>query len=126
MASVSLNAIFINDLSNPQDFLPLVYVRSFQKTPAVRGEFRDFAGGRVRLIRRAGKPLTWSITFGTTTQNQLAWLTDHAGRLLCFRDDRGGKMYGTYLQVPRDERTWSKDGENVQVEVTALTWSEAV
>ena len=126
MARVDLGAIFLNDMADPSDFLRLVYVRSFSKKHGAVGEVRRFAGGRTRLIRRAGRDVSWQLTFGTTTPDQKAWLVEHAGRLLCIRDDRGGKVFGTYLSVPWDERTWSMDAENVQLDFVELTHSEEV
>lgn len=127
MVAVNLGAIFLNDVADPSDYLRLVYVRRFSKNPgSVRGEVRRMAGGRTRLVLMEGRDVSWELTFGTTTPEEKEWLVAHTGRLLCVRDDRGGKFFGAYLESPWDERTWSKDAENVQLSITELTHSEVV
>ncbi|HEY9249255.1 MAG TPA: hypothetical protein VIO38_08995 [Rariglobus sp.] len=123
---VDIRAVVFNDVADPSDRLALVYVRQFQKSPEVSGEFRRGAGGRVRLFTRAGRAVSWSLAFGSVTREQSAWLDAHQGRLLCVRDDRGGKLFGSFLASPGQERTWSKDADSVSLDFTELTFSESV
>lgn len=126
MASVRLGAIWLNDTDDPADGLALVYVRSFQKQADKPARVVRGAAGRRRVFTRAGVDRSWSLTFGSVTRTQRAWLEGHLGRVLCIRDDRGGKMFGAYVSLPGVERTWSKDADQVSVEFQELTYSEAV
>ncbi|HLR96139.1 MAG TPA: hypothetical protein VK053_16580 [Jiangellaceae bacterium] len=128
MASVRLKAIWLNDADNPADALALNLVRSFRKVPATRlGQVRRNAAGLTRLVTRPGREVSWMLVFGTTTPVEKQWIEDHAGEVLCVRDNRGGKFFAAYLAPSWDERTWSHDADNVTLELVEIsTFTEEV
>lgn len=125
MASVTLKAIWFNRVADPADFLALRYVSGFDRAPEKPGNFRRGAGGRVRLFTRAGRELSWSLSFKAVSLAQKEWLEAHAGELLCIRDDRGGKFFGSYLGVGVGEHRYNHEAD-VSLEVTEISFSEAV
>lgn len=125
MASVKLRAIWFNRVADPTDFLALRFVTGFSRSPEKPGEIRRGAGGRVRLFTRAGWAVSWSLSFQAVAPQQKRWLEDHAGELLCVRDDRGHKVFGSYLSVDVEEHRYNHEAD-VSLTFTELTHSEAV
>jgi hypothetical protein len=84
------------------------------------------AGGRERLVTTAGSPQSYGWKMSRVDRAQIDWLEDHVGRVLCVRDDRGRKFYGTYLSSPIDEANWSKTRGAVDLSLRSVTHTEAV
>lgn len=125
MAAVQLKAVWFNVVADPSDSLALRHVTGFSRVPEKPGEIVRGAGGRVRFIRQAGRSVEWSLGFKVLTPAQKQWLEDRIGELMCFRDDRGHKIFGVYQSVDVTERLYNHEGD-VSLSVTELTYSEAV
>lgn len=96
MASVDLDRAWVHrtdDLS--------VYVSSFSAewddVEQVDGEVRAYAGGRLRVIRRATQRRTLKVTLRYVPLADIDTLRGWAGDVLMVRDKRGRKMFGTFF-----------------------------
>lgn len=119
---VVLTRLWLNSAADPSDVMSF---RAFTFTPAkaVDAEVRLLAGGRRRLIRRAGQARSHGVSIRRPTLGQRQWLDDHVGELVTIRDPRGGKYHGVYLSV---QVPYTVDGANdVTLSLTEVTHSEA-
>lgn len=129
---LDLCAVWINVASNLAD------VRSFTKVggplstgTTARGEVRQLANRR-RLIRQgsvtgdADLAETLQVSLVHLNREQVAWLRDRTGVLMCFRDHVGSKFYGTYLETPREVQPQFRDWIDVRLSVDQVTHTEAV
>lgn len=118
--------LWLNVASNLADCQAFTYVSGMAPSTGVRVEVRELAGGRRRAVRRAGRgrAYTWNLT--RVTRPQVHWLEDHAGVLMCIRDDRGRKWYGLYDTAGFDEPNWTKDRASISLTLVEVTHTEAV
>lgn len=101
---VQLRHLFLNDAANPADLAAFKYTGDTVGAATVlQADVRQLAGRR-RIIRRAGaRAYTgFSLTLPWVDATQARWLVEHIGRLVCFRDHAGSKVYGVYLEVPAE------------------------
>lgn len=104
MASVTLTTIWINVAATPSDYRSFDLMSELNVTTVQPGEVRQLASGRARLVLRAGGvKRTISASLPLTDRVDVEWLEARAGRLVCVRDDRGRKIWATYLSVTVDE-----------------------
>lgn len=103
MTMVTLTTVWLNWADDPSDCCSFTNMASLKVGTETTGEVRRLAGGRDRLVLRAGKQRTTAMTFPGCDRTQVDWLQDHAGELVCARDDRGRKLFGTYFAVEVDE-----------------------
>jgi len=129
-AGVDLCAVFLNDAADPTDLQSFEYVGdTLSPTTTSRVEVRQLIGRR-RLIRHGDDDSsvfeTYAITLPRCTTEEVEWLRDHVGVLLCVRDHKGAKFYGTYAEAPREIQTKFPDRTQVKITVEQVTHSEAV
>lgn len=121
---VTLNEVRLNVASNMSDSMAFQNVTEFKVAVAQQGEVRALANGRLRAVRRAAKPSGASFKFELCTREQIDWLEDKVGQLLCFRDDRGRKMYGLYWAAPVAESIVRVEYGDVEIDFHEVTHTE--
>lgn len=126
MASVVIPGFIINRVVDPSDWLALVEVGDFKRPTEVPGRVVRGAGGRTRVIRRAGVGREWQLSFPLLTSAQVGWLEDRVGELVCVRHRRGHRMFGSFMGVDVTEVPGPDDLADVAFTVTEVTYSEAV
>ena len=89
------------------------------------GEVRTYAGGRLRLVTTAGIARTATVTIVEASRDQINWLQSVTGQLVLIRDDRGRKIWGTFLNPKVTENQHNSYGD-VTLIVNEITYSEAV
>lgn len=99
MASIILDHLWIHRADDPADHLTLT-LDAATPTAAVDGEFETFGGGRVRLRRGPGTRRTVEYRCEQVPRAAIEQLQDWVGQVLLWRDPRGGRMYGAYLEQP--------------------------
>lgn len=110
----------------------LTDVQSFQNTTMLKvtteqdGAVRRLANGRLRAVLGATKPHTWELNFELCSRTQISWLQDRVGQLVCVRDDRGRKVYGTYFAVPVTENVARSEYGDATITLTETTHDEGV
>lgn len=124
-SAVNLRAIWFNPVTDPADYLALRFVTGFSRAVETPGRVARGAGGRVRVIRQAGRAVQWGLGFKALTRAQVGWLDARTGQVVCVRDDRGQKVFGTWLSMNVEERLYNKECD-VTLTFTEVTYSEAV
>jgi hypothetical protein len=125
--TLPLSALFLADAVDPTDAMSFVYAGdAFKVSSGVSAEARAMAGGRFRLVSKAG--VSWSADpiLPACTPAQVAWLRAHQGRVVCLRDHQGTKLYGFYAEVPVSESTYYRDVGDVELSFVGLTFDESV
>lgn len=125
-AVVNPQAIILNLASDPSDYQAFGYPDSFAPALSVPGEIRVGASGRERSFTRAGRSTVMPVSLPQVPRAQIDWLRSHVGELMCVRDDRGGKFFGTFYEVPVDESTMTTAYGDVSLQFRSVTFSEAV
>ena len=125
MASVSFDDLWLNPVDDLGSGRPF-HLHGLIQQPEVQGEFRLYAGGRQRLIIRAGglKEAPYTVTLKLCDAAEVAQLRAWAGTVLCVRDCNGGKFFGAYLK-PQIEWVLA-DTANVTLQITEVSHDEAV
>lgn len=128
MSALTLTSFFLNLASDPSDFQAFPYVTQTQPQKQTDAQVRVMANGRLRVVRSAQVQRTASWALGKVSPDQVAWLEDHVGDLMCVRDDVGRKWFGIYSSVQADEDLFpDRRGEaTVTLNLTEVTYSEAV
>src|SRR5690348_4546457 len=98
-STVALDAIWFNLASDPTDSLALKVVTQLQPSTSQAGEVRPMASGGLRLVLQASRPRGYNVGVTLASRDQIDWLEAHVGQVLCVRDDRGRKFFGTYLDM---------------------------
>lgn len=131
-STVALTALWLNDAADLSDCVAFEYADGRSPGVQVPGEVRTYVSGRRRLVLTSGgqayQTYDWKLSWNT--EDQRAWLVAHVGRVLCVRDQRGAKWYGTYLALPQEllDRSAGLDGCNrstATVSLVEVTHSEA-
>lgn len=125
MARVNIRGVRINLAADPASGVSLHPVPSFARVTERPARVVRFAGGRTRVIARAGKDRAWRLSALFVPAVDVAWLEEHAGELVCVRDPRGHKMFGTFTQVSADEVPYRRSA-NLALTFVELTHSEEV
>lgn len=126
MTTIILGAVWINLASNLTD------VQTFSNTTGLKvdtdqdGAVRKLANGRLRAVLGATKGRTYELNFELCSRTQITWLEDRVGQLVCVRDDRGRKVFGTYFSVPVTELTTRSEYGSVTLTVAETTYDEGV
>lgn len=100
-------------------------LNALDHAPVVAVQSRQYAGGNYRAVRTPGLQKVAKVTLGFCTDAQTAWLKAHQGVLLCFRDARGEKFFGVYVDSTFSPR-FIADSWSVPLTFTQVTFSEAV
>jgi hypothetical protein len=101
----------LNAVEDPSNYVTFRFLTQFSRQQTKPGRIQRMAGGRTRVIRQAGMSRSWDLGFKYVTPEQKEWLEDHSGVVMCVRDDRGHKMFGTYLGVDVSEWMYNHQGE---------------
>lgn len=129
-SSLDLSAIYVNAAAEPADFIAVEYAGE-KIAPTTRADVEArLLAGRVRLIRKGTGAVaaleSLSVTFERCTAEQVEWLRDHVGTLVCVRDHVGGKFFAVYTEVPREVATAYRDRFMVSLTFDEITHSESV
>ena len=91
------------------------------------GEFRPYAGGRIRVITSARKTATFPLTMQLLTDAQVVLLESWQGQIVLLRDGAGRRVYGAFLAGEAEE-LWDAAGTltNLTIEFRAVSFSDAV
>jgi hypothetical protein len=128
-AAVSLYGVWLNDAVDPSDAMGFdITGQDVKVTSSGSVEARAMAGGRQRLVSRAGTSWSATTVLPWCSPAQVAWLRAHEGRIVCLRDPAGTKLYGFYAEVPVTESTMTtvRDHGDVELSFTGCSFSEAV
>ena len=98
MASVQLQGVYLARVADLSTTLRLNAGVEIASAETVRGGFRNYAGGRVRLITMPGRDRRVTVSARRIDRATREQLTAWAGQLLLLRDGRGRKMYGAFLE----------------------------
>ena len=126
MTSIALRTVWINLASDPSDYQSFALLSALHVTKDKPGSVNKYASGRRRLILKPGTDYSISLTLPQLTRAQIVWLDLHVGDLVLVRDDRGRKIWCTYLSLPIDE-----DGSDIEygdgsLSLVEITYSEIV
>jgi hypothetical protein len=132
--SVALTRCFLSDPSNPA--LAVIFGSSGslgglgQRTSSddLDGEFRQYAGGRIRLVLGVTTTRSTPITLRALTPTQARQVRRWRGALLLLRDTYGLRVYGSYLgtQQLNIPRTSQGNLVDLAVQFQAVTYSDRV
>lgn len=122
----ALRTVWLNVASNQQDRMSFPNMSALSVAKVKPGEVRRMVGGRDRLFTHEGMQRAVSATFPGCTREQVDWLEDHVGDLLCVRDDRGRKLYAAYSQVEVDELSTTTAYAHCSVALGEVTHTEVV
>ncbi len=126
MSTVNLGAVFLNAANNLADSVSFQNVTGLTYLKGTDGDVRALANGRLRLVTTTTTRQSYALNLELCTRTQITWLQDHIGALVCARDDRGRKVYGTYFEVTVDENVARSDYADASLRFTEVTHSEAV
>lgn len=126
MATVDLRTLWLNLASDPSQAASFPYMSALTWTKEQPGEVRRYANGRLRVVRRAGKPKSADVALPGCDRAQVDWLEEHVGRVVCVRDDRGRKVFGVYLAVAVTELSLPRGRADVSLSLAEVTYSEVV
>ena len=126
MTAITLATVWINLASDPSDYQSFSMLSALHVVKDKPGSVNRYASGRRRLILGAGTDYSISLTLPQLTRAQIVWLDLHVGDLVLVRDDRGRKIWCTYLSLPIDE-----DGADIEygdgsLALQEVTFSEVV
>jgi len=123
MAVLNLETAWVNLASDLSQSLAL-WSADWSDGRSVPGDVRTYAGGRRRVVSRAGKLRNLSVTFPTVTGAQVETLVGWAGQTILLRDKRGRIVWCVYFSVSVSDR---RDGTyDVTVQVAEVSGSAAV
>jgi hypothetical protein len=126
MTTVTLATVWLNLASDLSDYEYFSNMSSLQADKEQVGEAREYANGRIRLVLKSAVKRSIHVTLPVCTRAQIEWLEDNAGSLMCVRDDRGRKFWGTYFTLAVTERSEDIDSGDVTFDFREVTHSEAV
>lgn len=125
--TLDLCAVWFNLASDPADLC--AFRKADEKigiTIDTRTEVRQLANRR-RIVRRGQSTYTAiSLTLPHCEPQQIEWLRDHAGQLVCVRDHVGTKAYVVYAQLSREVLTRVRDWADVKLSLDEITHTEQV
>jgi hypothetical protein len=125
VASVVLNTVWLNDALNPSDYASFPLMAALNVTTSQSGEVRQYAGGRTRLVLKAGTPRNISLDLPELDRAQVAWLESHVGKLVLVRDDRGRKIWAAYITAGIDEAQGHKTA-SAGIGLTEVSYTEVL
>jgi len=119
VATVLLEKAWMNLASDLSQSLAL-WSADWSDNRSVPGDVHTYAGGRRRVVSRAGKMRNLSVTFPVITSAQWETLVGWAGETVLLRDKRGRIVWCVYFSVSVSDRFDGTYDATVQVsEVTA-------
>lgn len=103
MARVSFKGVWVNLVADPSQRMVLRTVPQFERVPTKQGRVVRGAGGLTRVIQRRGRAVPWRLSAHLVPREAADWIEEHVGDLVCLRDSRGHKVFGTYFSAPLRE-----------------------
>lgn len=125
MTAITLTTVWLNSVTDPSDLMSFPNMSELTVSTAIEGSVKVLPAGRGRLFRRDGTQTTTTITLPGCEPDQRQWLEDHVGSLVCARDDRGRKVFGSYFTVGADEMRVGQLSD-VAITLVEVSHSEAV
>lgn len=126
MTTISLDHVWINLSADPSVYQEFPNMAELSVTSSTAGEVRQYAGGRRRIVRRAGRARSVSLTIPYCDRARIEWLEENAGELVCVRDDRGRKIWGVFFEVAVQEHEFDPDYGAVSLEIAESSHVEEV
>lgn len=124
---VTLEAIWLNLVSDPSQYVVLDLNIDLSRAKSQDGNIVPLAGGRLRVVRKAGRSRQWSFPVRINDPAKVAFLEDHVGETFCARDHRGHKVFVVYLSVDMAEHDYADNaGADTSLTLSELSFSEAV
>ena len=123
--SVTLSTVWINLASTLSNYQSFPLMSALEVDTNQPGEVRTYAGGRLRLVTTAGVARTATLTLPECSRDQINWLQSVVGLTVLVRDDRGRKIWGTFLSPKVSENQYNTTGD-VTLTIIEITYVEAV
>ena len=123
--SVTLSTVWINLASTLSNYQSFPLMSALEVDTNQPGEVRTYAGGRLRLVTTAGVARTATLTLPECSRDQINWLQSVVGQTVLVRDDRGRKIWGTFLSPKVSENQYNTTGD-VTLTINEITYVEAV
>ena len=129
MVTLILNKTWIHLASSGEtEFVSGLRDPAESDTRSVTGRVSQYLGGRQRGITQQGVASVWPFTMrgvlGSDTDKLASWMSQGAAVLV--RDNRGRRMYGILLAVPRTPWKEQLDLYDVEVAVNGVDVVEDV
>jgi len=125
MTTLTLTDSAIAPLSDLTDVLLLGQYQE-SVTDGGRTDVRTYAGGRRRVIARAGETRTVSVAYRYISRANYQSLLDLVGVSVLFRDQRQRQVYGVLSDVSGTEWPVSDLVEDVSFTISEIDYSEVV
>lgn len=125
MASILLDTVWLNAASDPSDYASFPLMSALAVATSQSGEVRQYAGGRTRLVLKAGTPRNISLDLPELDRTQVTWLESHVGQIVLVRDDRGRKIWAAYITAGVDE-TQGDTTASAGISLTEVSFTEVV
>lgn len=119
--SMVLTTVWLTDATDPTDSISLSYVQQNDPLPNLKGEVREYGGGRFRSVSSSATQRTNPVASAAVDPTTVAWLKAKNGVPLWFRDDSGEKYHGVYYnpQIKRHSYDANSDVSFVFSETSA-------
>jgi len=126
-AIVALKGLWLNDFDDPSDALVLPLAPGWKEDDTIPATVGEYAGGRTRLLVRAGVRRTLTPKLRLLTAGQVAALRAREGTLQWVRTSTGVKWCAVFLSP---SVTWLTTGggphATVALTLTEVTASEVI
>ena len=126
MATVTLvlTEAWINLVSDPTKFVHVGRRAGSGANTSITGEVRQYAGGRMRGVLRAGVIGRPKLNFRTTDRTIVDTLRGWVGQTVCVRDELGRLDWCMFFEVPEPdlEMGWV----DIDIAFQSVTYSPAV
>jgi hypothetical protein len=124
---LDLNGIWLNDAEDLTDVRAFRYAgNTITVTATLEADIQQLVGRRILTGSDTKVYESFSIDLRMCDADQVQWLRDHIGRLLCIRDPYGAKAYVVYTTAPREIPAGLRHMTSVKVTLDQIDHSEAV
>lgn len=123
---IQLSALWLNLAADPSVSMAFPYVESYQPALTVPGDERQGPSGRIRAFSTGSRSWGYAVDFSRLDAEHVAFLTEHAGELMWFRDHKGRKRAGRFRGLPFGEALYPYQHTTAQIAFTEVSLSEAV
>lgn len=125
MATLTIDRIWINlAVSGADDYVKGLRDASESDSRSSVGRIVQYTGGRQRGITQKGVATGWSFTLRGVTAADTDKLASWIGQTVLVRDNRGRKVWGFYLAVPRVPWKEQLDLYDVSLSVLGVDYEE--
>lgn len=122
MASVTLSRGWLNLASDPSQYVAAP--ADVDEDHGRQVDVRQYVGGRMRAVSRAGSRRTLQITLHRITPADIETLRGWLGETVCWRDSWGRKMWGVFPAISPDY--YLSGSARVELTLAEVTYDEAV